>query len=122
MESKRVFSWLKWSRDAKGCISQIRSFSCQKELMENSVQYFANPWHVSAFEKNIGNLCTGSPNRPNRLPLSRIGNPLPSRKLTYPFAKALLKMIFLFPRWDEDYSSFGLGLPGNMYSSFVAMC
>ena len=25
---------------------------------------------------------------------------LPSRELTYPFPKALLKMIFLFPRWD----------------------
>ena len=25
---------------------------------------------------------------------------LPSRELTYPLAKALLKMIFLFPRWD----------------------
>ena len=37
MESKRVFSWLKWLRDAKGCISQIRFFSCQKEFTENSV-------------------------------------------------------------------------------------
>ena len=25
---------------------------------------------------------------------------IPSRELTYPLLKALLKMIFLFPRWD----------------------
>jgi len=25
---------------------------------------------------------------------------IPSRELTYPIPKALLKMIFLFPRWD----------------------
>ena len=29
---------------------------------------------------------------------------LPSRELTYPFTKAFLKMIFLFPRWDMSVS------------------
>ena len=40
---------------------------------------------------------------------------LPSRELTYPLLKALLKMIFLFPRWD-------MLVPWRVFAVFCCLC